>query len=226
MVTHGGSWRDRRNAIQLLSASAAGEEASVSATATTDSLPAPPEHYRPPADSDRSSEDDGSDSDSDPAPVGNVTTTAARLTVTTSAPGPVKIAASLHGDGHLQRQCPHCKKRAKCPGEGVRPECRERAILHVMMCHARDMPDAAHQALAAQIIAEDPNVNNFRTTQVAPGATPGPANWTEHSDSQWGWFLRGYNRFKRMSAYSQRTAEKKLLGIVATVDGYLSRRFV
>ena len=27
-----------------------------------------------------------------------------------------------------------------------------------------------------------------------------------------------------MSAYNQRTAEKKLLGIVATVDGYLSRR--
>ena len=143
--------------------------------------------------------------------------------MTTTAPGPIKIAASLHGDGHLQRQCPHCKKRAKCPGEGVRPECRERAILHVMMCHARDMSDAAHQALAAQIIAEDPNVNNFRTTQVAPGATPGPANWTEHSDSQWGWCLREYNRFKRMSAYSQRTAEKKLLDIVATVDGQLSR---
>ena len=92
------------------------------------------------------------------------------------------------------------------------------------MCHARDMHDPAHQALAAQILAEDPNINNFRTTQTPPGATPGRANWTENSDSQWGYFLREYNRFKRMSAYNQRTAEKKLLGIVATVDGQLSRR--
>ena len=106
----------------------------------------------------------------------------------------------------------------------MRPECKERAILQVMMCHARDMHDPADQALAAQILAADPDINNYRTTQAAPGATPGRANWSENSDSQWGWYLSEYNRFQKMSTYNQRTAAKKLLNIVATVNGYLSRR--
>ena len=223
VLTYGGSWEDRRNAVQLFSAPAAGE-ASVSATATTDSLPARPVQYAAQADSDSSDSDDGFDSDYAPAPAGNVTAAAAPPTrVTGSVPGTLKFASPWFQNGRLNQLCPVCGKRfSDC--EGVRENCKERAIKYHMMEHAGSKGDPRHQGLAAQLKAEDPDINNFRTAQPLPGAAPGRTNWTENSDSQWGGYLREYNRFKRMSAYDQRTAGKKLLGIVATVDGYLRRK--
>ena len=96
--------------------------------------------------------------------------------------------------------------------------------MYNMMCHALAKPDTTHQDLAAHIIAKDPDVNNFRTNQVAPGATAGPANWSLHSPSDWRWCLKEYNRFKKMDPYAQSIAGRRLLAVVAAIDGELGRR--
>ena len=107
--------------------------------------------------------------------------------------------------GTLKQTCPVCPSAFGC-GPDTRPDCTDRGRKYVILAHSQSKGDSRHLALAESIQAADPDFNNFRTSQVAPGCVAGPDNWVFHTDENWARYFTQYTHFKRKSLRNQRTA--------------------
>ena len=94
------------------------------------------------------------------------------------------------------------------------------------MQHAPTKSDPAHRALHAAIPLEDPDWNNFRSDQPAPGEAPSADTWILRTDEQWLWYFREYDRYQRMPHQSQQSAGRFTISLVTRIDQRLSRRTI
>jgi hypothetical protein len=97
------------------------------------------------------------------------------------------------------------------------------------MSHSQGIGDPRHLALALSIRDADPDYNNFRTSQVAPGCVAGPENWVFYTDENWAGYFGRYTRFKRKSLRNQQEAlanDSHLAGLVSRIDRQLADKTV
>jgi hypothetical protein len=130
--------------------------------------------------------------------------------------------------GAIKQTCPACPSAFGCSPD-TRPDCTDRGRKYVILSHAIDKGDPRHLALAQSIRAADPDFNNFRTSQVAPGCVSGPDNWVYHTDENWARYFTQYTQFKRKSLCGQRTAlntDSRLSKLISRIDRQLSDKTV
>ena len=175
--------------------------------------------------------DHSSDTDSDPEE--HISTAAAPSTAL-SIPDSTGVFSNFvwqptfHRAGALRQTCPACPSAFGCSPD-TRPDCTDRGRKYVILSHANDKGDPKHLALAQSIEAADPDFNNFRTSQVAPGCVAGPDNWVYHTDEDWARYFTQYTRFKRKSLRDQRTAltnDSRLSKLISRIDRQLSDKTV
>ena len=179
-----------------------------------------------PCDDEDSDRDDTANSDSDGDPVLNKgmsvgpTPVAAPAAATPSSPLADTIVWGLpfgHA-GYEKQACPVCFKFFSC-GANVRPDCVDRARKYAIMSHSIAKGGLRHIALAKSIAAADPNINNFRTSQVAPGCVAGPETWTFHNDDQWARYFGQYDYFKKKPLRTQQNLVSQIFVLVLQIGG-------
>ena len=97
------------------------------------------------------------------------------------------------------------------------------------MSHSQGIGDRMHLALAQSIRDTDPDYNNFRTSQVAPGCVAWPENLAYHTDADWAIYFGRYTRFKTKSLREQQRAlvsDPQLDKLVSRIDRQLTDKTV
>ena len=128
----------------------------------------------------------------------------------------------------LRQTYPACSKPFGY-GLGVRSDCADRGRRYVIMSHSQGIGDRRHLALAQSIRDSDPDYNNFRTRQVAPGCVAGPENWVYYTDADWAIYFARYTRFKSKSLREQQRAlarDLKLTKLVSRIDRQLTDKTI
>jgi len=89
--------------------------------------------------------------------------------------------------------------------------------------------DPRHLALIESIQAADPDYNNFRTSQVAPGCVAGPENWVFHTYENWARYFGQYTYFKKKPLREQQKAlarDPQLAKLISRIDRQLADKTV
>ena len=96
------------------------------------------------------------------------------------------------------------------------------------MMHAHSKKDSEHLALYNSI-KSDPDHNNFRASQIAPGCVAGPENWVYCSDDEWTRYFAHYSWFKRKLLQAQQeelTKNPNLSKLISRVDRQLTDKTI